>query len=184
METNHRPAPDRPLNRRQLLAAAAGLAAFARPGAPGAAPASLPQPVGPVLLTLDTGRAGEPGPVRFDRAMLEALPQEGFVTTTLWTDGPKHFSGPSLRTVLDAAGAPHGRAVTLAALNDYRVELAPEMIEPRVPVLATRINGAPYGVREKGPLWLVWPFDSHDRFRREEIFARSVWQLIAIVVAS
>lgn len=190
MEIFWRPAPNQRLQRRQVLAGAAGMLAICGPGtagaagAAGAALAALSPPEGPVLLTVEGGIAAAQGRVAFDRAMLEALPQESFVTSTIWTEGARRFSGPPLQTVLAAAGAAPGRAVTVAALNAYRIALGPEFIEPDAPVIATRIDSAAFGVRDKGPLWLVWPYDADDRFRSEEIFARSVWQLVVIVVES
>lgn len=170
------PGPPALGRRAMMLGAAAGLALA--PAARAAVSSPPQRPRGPVLLTVD-GRHAAPG-LGFDRAMLEALPQERFVTTTIWTTGRHTFSGPALRSVLDAAGVPPGTGVALSALNDYRIPIGPAMIEPRVPIVATRMDGAPFGARDKGPLWLVWPYDAADRYRSEEIFARSVWQLIAI----
>ena len=42
--------------------------------------------------------------VVFDLATLDSLPQLQFETSTLWTEGVIAFSGPSLRSVLNAAG--------------------------------------------------------------------------------
>jgi hypothetical protein len=37
-------------------------------------------------------------------------------------------------------------------------------------------------LRDKGPLWIVFPFDSATEFQRESIYARSIWQLNRIAV--
>jgi hypothetical protein len=36
-------------------------------------------------------------------------------------------------------------------------------------------------VREKGPLWIVYPYDKNEKFQTEEIYARSVWSLWKII---
>ena len=114
-----------------------------------------------------------------DRAALEALPQTHFSTQTLWTEGVSLFSGPSLRMVLDKAGIGQGSLV-LHALNDYEVEITAEDITKDWPIIATRIDGKPFSVRENGPLWLIFPYDRDEDFRRDRIYAVSVWQLVQI----
>lgn len=125
-----------------------------------------------VLLTVEnTTRAEE-----LDRAALDALPQVSFETTTIWTEGTLRFSGPALRDVLAEADL-LGRAVIAEAANDYRTTLSADLIGDKFPIVATRINGEPFGVRQKGPLWIIFPYDLSDEFQREAVFAGSVWQL-------
>lgn len=114
-----------------------------------------------------------------DRADLEALPQRSFTTTTIWTSGLQTFSGPALRSVLTASGIVTG-TVELIAANEYRVSIAVDDLGAEVPILATRMNGGPFSLREKGPLWLVYPYDADPAFRSEAIYARSIWQIIRI----
>jgi hypothetical protein len=117
-------------------------------------------------------------PVHFTDADLADLPQRSFQTSTIWTEGVQEFSGPSLATVLAAAGMDDGvRQIRLTALNDYAVLIDMEQVEADVPIVANRINGATFSVRDKGPLWVVFPYDSAPRYRAESIFAISVWQL-------
>lgn len=135
-------------------------------------------PAGEVLLTVETG-----GQERvFDLAALDALPQHSFSTTTLWTQGAVTFSGPALRDVLDAAGAWAGATVAFEAqaLNSYSVTFAREGIEDSVPIIATRRDGKPFGPRDLGPLWVVYPYDAEVRFRSETVYAHSIWQLTRI----
>ncbi|SEN85189.1 hypothetical protein SAMN04488103_108126 [Gemmobacter aquatilis] len=129
-----------------------------------------------VLLTV-TDAAGNTR--SFDRAALETLPQQSFTTTTIWTDGVLSFSGPPLRVVLAAAGIKGGR-VELAALNDYVVELDLAETTETVPIIATRQNGQAFDVRENGPLWVLYPYDSTPDFQTEPVYASSVWQIVAV----
>lgn len=136
---------------------------------------------GDVLLTIDV--AGDGSDLRqFTDADLLALPQISFTTSTIWTDGALTFSGPSLADVLAAAGLASGD-ITLTAVNDYSVAMPRAQIETGVPIIANRINGAPFGVRDKGPLWLVFPYDAADRYQSEEVYSYSIWQLTQITAA-
>lgn len=119
--------------------------------------------------------------MRFTDADLMALPQIAFTTSTIWTDATVQFSGPSLESVLAAAGAADGD-IRMTAINDYKVDMPRAWVEPAAPIIATRIDGAPFGIREKGPLWLVFPFDSDDRFQTEEVYSFSIWQLTQIQI--
>ena len=68
---------------------------------------ALQPPTGKVGLTI-TGKLAEknsPRGAEFDMAMLEALPQKTFTTSTPWDRLPVKFSGPLLRDVLAAAKA-------------------------------------------------------------------------------
>jgi hypothetical protein len=35
-------------------------------------------------------------------------------------------------------------------------------------------------MRNKGPLWLVYPYDSNVALQTEAVYARSIWQLVRI----
>ena len=160
-----------------LLALAAALPVAARA-------ADLAEPAGPVLLTV-TGAIEEtntPAGAVFDDAMLAALPQVSFTTTTIWTkDREVAFTGPTLASVLDAVGAT-GDVVMARAINDYIVEFDRADLTQEAPIVARLIDGAPFGIRENGPLWVVYPYDTAPEYRTELVFARSIWQLVELTV--
>jgi len=116
-------------------------------------------------------------------ADLLALPQIEFTTTTIWTDGPITFSGPSLASVLASVGAQSG-PVGMVAVNNYKVEIPRDRIETEAPIVANRMNGAPFSIRDKGPLWVVFPFDSDHRYQSEQVYSFSIWQLTELQVES
>ena len=49
-------------------------------------------------------------------------------------------------------------------------------------ILATKIDGKPMSIRDKGPLMLVYPFDLDADLYNEKYFSRSVWQIKEIEV--
>lgn len=149
-----------------------------------AATDALPTPTGEVLLTVggDIGRTNGDGVARFDDAMLATLPQVSFTTTTIWTKERQiTFTGPTLSAVLEATGTGTG-TVKARAVNDYVVEFTTEEIGAEVPIIARLIDGAPFGVRENGPLWVVYPYDAAPEYRSELVYARSIWQLVELTV--
>lgn len=119
---------------------------------------------------------GENKVKEFSRDDLELLPQTSFKTTTIWTEGEISFSGPSLTDILATVGL-DGESVVAVALNDYKAVIPAKLIGDRFPILATRRDGEAYGRREKGPLWIVFPFDHSEEFQSELVFSSSVWQL-------
>ncbi len=45
------------------------------------------------------------------------------------------------------------------------------------PVLATKVDGRALTIRDKGPLWIVYPRDHHKILQDAKYDARWVWQL-------
>ena len=113
--------------------------------------------------------------------MLDSLPQTTFSTTTIWTRGSVSFSGPSLMSVLDWVEAEPGR-ITASAANEYSITLSPDTVDQQFPILATRKNGQPFSLRDSGPIWLVYPYDSDEKYSNDLIYSQSVWQLIRLHV--
>lgn len=118
---------------------------------------------------------------QFSDATLSDLPQVSFSTTTLWTEGQINFTGPTLKSVLETTGAIQDvSTIRLTALNDYSVTMEMSLITQDAPIVANRLNGAPFSVRDKGPLWIMFPFDLDIRYRSESFYALSIWQLSQI----
>lgn len=147
--------------------------------------AALEVPKGQVVLTVRAphlAHANVGDTAQFDLAMLEALAGRSATMETPWTDGQVSFSGPFLRGILAAAGA-KGRALKVRALNDYTAQLPIEDAETLDTIVATRMNGQPMSVRNKGPLFLIYPFDKDRSLFNEKYFSRSVWQIKEIEVS-
>lgn len=159
----------------RLFAAAALLAV-------GAVPAfALDAPKGPVVLTV-TGAITEtnaPDGAEFDLDMLKALAQKSTVTATPWTEGTVTFDGPLGRALLDAVGA-KGETMKVTALNDYSADVPVEDFRKHDVILATAMDGKPMSVRDKGPLFIIYPFNSEPDLYTEVYFNRSVWQIARI----
>jgi hypothetical protein len=92
-----------------------------------------------------------------------------------------NFEGPLGSAFLDAVGA-KGDTLLITALNDYTAEVPIEDFRKWPVILATRMNGEPMPVREKGPIFVIYPFDADPALYNELYFNRSVWQVKSIEV--
>jgi len=147
-----------------------------------AEPASaLEAPAGPVVLTVsgDIEARNSTDGAQFDMAMLEKLPQRSFVTKTPWYPAPHKFTGVPLRDLLAAVGA-RGKTVKAIALNDYRVEIPVDDAVRHEPMVAYLLDDKPMLVRDKGPLVVIYPFDSRPELRSAINYSRAAWQLKAL----
>ena len=150
---------------------------------PAGAAWALDKPSGAVVLTV-YGRVRKPNAgsaAQFDMAMLEELPQHSFVTRTPWYSTARKFSGPLLRDVLAACGA-QGSNLRAIALNDYRVDLPFQDTQRFDVLLALALDDKPMAVRDKGPLFIIYPFDSSAELRTTVYYSRSAWQLKSLEV--
>jgi hypothetical protein len=145
--------------------------------------ASLPAPTDKPILTV-TGKisvTNEDGTAQFDRAMLEALGTASFTTSTPWYKDPVKFEGVPLAKVMDAVGATGDRIISVA-LNDYSAEMPMEDARKFGVILALKRDGIYMAVRDKGPIFIVYPFDSNPELKVQKYYSRSVWQVARIEV--
>lgn len=138
---------------------------------------AMPAAAEETLLTV-AGALGT-GDRAFSLAELEAMPRTEFTTSTVWTEGRHQFAGVALTDLLDAVEA-HGGRLRVSAVNDYAIDLPLDDPTSSHAVLAYEFDGAPMSRRGKGPLWLVYPYDSSPDLQTEAIYARSVWQVVKI----
>ena len=112
---------------------------------------------------------------------LARLPQVAFETTTPWDAVARRFEGPSLKSVLEAVNAEVSN-LTLVALNDYKIQIPAEHIKENWPIVARLRDGAAMSVRDKGPYWVLFPFDSDKELQNELYYSFSIWQMAKIIV--
>lgn len=118
--------------------------------------------------------------VEFRLSDLDALPQHTIATQTPWTER-EQFSGPLVRDVMVKALARDVQVgegpLTAYALNHYTVKLRRDMLAEYPVILATRMNGKTMRIRNKGPIWIVFPLDQHPQLDNTEVHSQMVWQL-------
>ena len=136
------------------------------------------EPVGPIVLTVSGNIEGVgTGPViRLDRAMLEALGTTKLKTSTAWTAGEPEFEGVLARDLLEAVGA-EGTLVVATALNDYVASIPFRELYDYPVLLALKMDGEYLQIRDKGPIWIVYPRDQFGELRNSMVDKKWVWQL-------
>jgi len=139
---------------------------------------TLEQPQNPVVLTVSGAvtTTNVDGTAQFDIQMLGNIDTTKIETTTIWTEGDQTFQGVSLDALMDQLGVREG-TILATAINDYTVEIPVSDAIPGGPIIAYKMNGNLMSVRDKGPLWVVYPYDSSPEYRTEVIYSRSIWQL-------
>ncbi len=117
----------------------------------------------------------------FDLEHFSSLPSETFSTSTIWTKGTQTFTGVPLYVLAEMLVVDSGTFKAFA-VNDYAVEIPVSDAVEGGPIVAYLHNGKEMSLRDKGPLWIVYPFDAGSRYKSETYYARSIWQLNRIEV--
>lgn len=143
----------------------------------------LPPPRDGVILAVTGALANADGPgrIEFDLKGLERLGLSKLTTWTPWTNGEVEFEGVLARRLIEAVGA-RGTEVEARALNDYKEAIPIEDFHRYDVLLATRMNGHLMQVRDKGPIWIVYPWSGHPELDDFATREKSVWQLSALHV--
>ena len=149
------------------------------PGSP------IPPPTEPVVLTV-RGRLGlahaEAG-VTFDMPTLERLGLIRFTTPTAWTDGLVTFEGVLLSRLLEVLTVPGDvTALTMTALNDYQVVIPAADVHTWPVIIALKRDGQYMSIRNKGPLWVVYPRHAFPELEQAKHNSKWIWQLKEIVI--
>lgn len=138
----------------------------------------VPVPSGSVILTVGgaVNAANVDDTLQFDYESLSAFDATIIETSTIWTEGTHVFEGVSLHKLAEYLGVTDGM-ILATAFNDYVVSIPVSDAVEGGPILAYLMDGEKMSVREKGPLWVIYPYDSNSDYRSEVTFTRSIWQL-------
>lgn len=134
---------------------------------------------GPVVLRIyGPGASGQQSTLAASYSMdfLRSLPQKSYSAQTPWYPKPVQFSGPLLRDVLAAAKV-RGKTIQAIALDEYKASIPFSDAQQFDVVLAHQINGQSLTPKDKGPLFVVYPYDSRPELQSVQYYWRSVWQL-------
>lgn len=115
-----------------------------------------------VILTV-SGRdaeTGEPVVRELSMADIEAMESSVLKTTTIWTSGEQEFRGVTLPELFGSLKIEVPASLRCMALNEYSVELPFSDTRETTVLMAYQLDGAYMRVRDKGPLWIIYPRDS------------------------
>src|SRR5699024_3342846 len=119
--------------------------------------------------------------LHLNREQLMAIDTQVIETSTPWTEGVNRFEGPLFRRVLEAAGA-RGERVRVRTLNDYTVDISLSELQQYDVILALQHGGVPLGVRQLGPVFVLYPFADHPALFNQSVRHRSAWHVISVEV--
>lgn len=112
---------------------------------------------------------------------IKALGTTRIVTTTPWHDGEVTFEGVRMSQLMEAVGA-HGTTAFVVALNDYSTEIPLSDFTRFEPILAYYKDGQHMEVVDKGPLFVIYPFDDEPQLNSQLYHSRSAWQVRSIEI--
>jgi hypothetical protein len=163
---------------KRLVAVAAAIMSFSMT----ATAEQLPLPAGEVILTISgaIGKTNTQAGAEFDLDLLKALEWEEVNTFTSFTDGMQTFEGPRLSSLLDFVSA-SGTTIGASAINDYFVDIPVTHAENQGVILAVLHNGKAMTVRDKGPIWVIYP-QSKDESKLKKFDNEMIWQLISMEI--
>jgi hypothetical protein len=118
---------------------------------------------------------------QFDLPMLEKLGITQRKTATAWTEGQPVFEGVLMSALLDQVGAT-GDKVTVVALNDYKVDIPMSDFRNYPVILAYRMDGQALRVKDKGPLWIIYPANEFPELNNKQTQNKWVWQVKEIQI--
>lgn len=123
-----------------------------------------------------TGGAPSAVTLELDLDAIERMPRHQVVTSTPWTEGTSTFDGVLLRDLIRQLGIT-GSTIKLVALNDYTITIPVSDLDAYDVILAYGRDGVPMPVRDKGPLWVIYPLDDHPELNAQETHAKMIWQV-------
>lgn len=172
----------RSLDRRHFTLGLVGLGTLASPAM--AQKVCMPAAAGKVLLTVDgkISCTGADGKASFDAAMLERLGMVTIETNTPWYTGTMKFEGVPMSVLMKTVGS-SGTKLTAVALNDYTTEIPISDFDQYKPILAIKRNGEYMPVKDKGPLFIVYPYDSNPELKSQKFYSKSAWQVARLTVS-
>lgn len=126
------------------------------------------------LLTLESPSGQQ---INLTRKDLESLPQTTFTTSTPWTKGIHTYQGPKLNLI--TAQLPQlVNTIRVYAMNGYSYDIDIDALQTYPFILALQQDSKNMTLRNKGPLWILVPFDQNPQFTsHEELLNQLVWQV-------
>lgn len=145
--------------------------------------AAIPDPEDRTILTISGNieKKNQDGQMHFNIASLEKIGMESFYTSSPWYDGRNKFEGVPLNKLMDVVGA-KGHVARVIALNDYVTTIPLEDFKKYPVILALKVNDKYMRIRDKGPLFIVYPYDSKSELDNQLYYSRSAWQVYKIII--
>lgn len=112
----------------------------------------------------------------FELAELESLGMKSFITKIPSLPGEHFVSGPLVRDLMSKVDLAGSKAIAVA-LDNYSVEIPLSDFYSYDVILASKIDGQSLSVRERGPIWIIYPLHQNPELDDPLFDAKSIWQL-------
>ena len=83
--------------------------------------------------------------------------------------------------LMEAVGA-HGTTAFVLALNNYSTEIPLSDFTRFDAILAYKKDGQEMAIADKGPLFIIYPYDDVAELQGELYYSRSAWQVRSIEI--
>lgn len=126
----------------------------------------------PFLTVIGSGT----GERRIDLEEIKRMGGTELRTSTPFSEGTQVFTGVTGSAFVKATAA-SGRDVRAEALNGYKVVIPWAVFATDTLLIAYARDGKPMTVRDKGPFWIVFPFDASSQFRTDTYKSYAIWSI-------
>ena len=133
-----------------------------------------------ILTRIVTSPDGTQVKVELTREALAAIPQTTVVTKNDYVEAETTFTGPRVRDLFEEGSIKPDSELVLTALNDFAVTIPASDVLNYDVILATTMDGNEMSVREKGPIWVIYPMSDHKELREARYNDRLIWQLSSV----
>ena len=133
-----------------------------------------------ILTRIVTSPDGNKVKVELTREALAAMPQTTVVTKNDYVEAETTFTGPRVRDLFEEGSIKPDSELVLTALNDFAVTIPASDVLNYDVILATTMDGKEMSVREKGPVWVIYPMSDHKELREARYNDRLIWQLSSV----
>lgn len=121
----------------------------------------------------------------FTLSELQAFAQADITTSHPWSSEQRGYHGVDINNLFDVLFSQQKvLSFQLEALNDFGMTINWQKIAPYSPILAWQENQRTMSLRNKGPLWLMLPFDQVPKVKQADFLHFMVWQLRVMRVHS
>jgi hypothetical protein len=111
---------------------------------------------------------------------LLAMEQFTVHTENEFVDGLAEFTGPLARDVIALLNASEIETLKLTAVNDYAVEVPMSDLLDYDVIFAMAQNGTRFSIRDKGPIWVIYPMTDNVELQDRVYNDRLIWQLVKV----
>lgn len=136
----------------------------------------------PLLTINGANEMGEQVSIELSAEDFADMEQVTVETANDYVDGVASFSGPLLRSVLSDLDFGPDSSLNVTASNDYMTTVPAQEILDYDVILATKMNGVDLSLRDRGPIWIIYPMSDNPELQDAKYNDRLVWQLIRVDV--